>query len=73
MTTDGGIDQLRVEAEAEVCRRPDPPADVVVIAPVGTDPATHEAAGATWVLFRGWRDELRVLATTAPSDVWGQI
>ncbi|MGY1821255.1 LLM class flavin-dependent oxidoreductase [Geodermatophilus sp. SYSU D00079] len=62
MTADGGMDVLPAEAVAEVAARPDAPADVVVAAPAGTDPATYADAGATWVLLTGWLDELRELA-----------
>ncbi|WP_439957935.1 LLM class flavin-dependent oxidoreductase [Modestobacter marinus] len=62
-TADGGMDVLPAEAVAEVAARPDAPADIVVAAPAGTDPAVYEDAGATWVLLTGWLDELRELAS----------
>lgn len=62
MNAEGGMDVLPPEAVAEVAARPDAPADVVVAAPAGTDPARYETAGATWVLITGWIDELHELA-----------
>ena len=56
---DGGIEVLPPEVVAEVVGRPDAPADVVVVAPVGADLAAYEEAGATWVVVAGWLDELR--------------
>lgn len=63
MSAEGGMDVLPAEAVAEVAARPDAPADIVVAAPAGTDPAVYEDAGATWVLLTGWLDELRGLAS----------
>jgi hypothetical protein len=72
MTAEGGMGVLAPEAVAEVAARPDAPADIVVAAPVGTDPAPYEAAGATWVLITGWLDELRGLAAAqAPESSAG--
>jgi alkanesulfonate monooxygenase SsuD/methylene tetrahydromethanopterin reductase-like flavin-dependent oxidoreductase (luciferase family) len=72
MTAEGGIDVLPPEAVAEVAARGDAPADIVVTAPAGTDPARHEDAGATWVLITGWIDELRALAAApAPGPTVG--
>ena len=71
MTSEGGMDVLAPEAVAEVAARPDAPADIVVAAPAGTDPALNEDAGATWVLITGWLDELRGLATAAPGSSAG--
>ncbi|SDF33483.1 Flavin-dependent oxidoreductase, luciferase family (includes alkanesulfonate monooxygenase SsuD and methylene tetrahydromethanopterin reductase) [Blastococcus fimeti] len=69
MTADGGMDVLPPEAVAEVAARPDAPADVVVAAPAGTDPALYADAGATWVLLTGWLDELREpAAAPAPAS-----
>jgi hypothetical protein len=62
MTPDGGMEVLAPDAVAEVAARPDAPADIVVAAPVGTDPTLYQDAGATWVLITGWLDELRTLA-----------
>lgn len=62
MTPEGGMEVLPPDAVAEVAARQDAPADIVVTAPAGTDPALYEDAGATWVLVTGWLDELRVLA-----------
>ena len=56
---DGGVEVLPPEVVAEVVGRPDAPADVVVVAPVGADLAAYEDAGATWVVVAGWLDELR--------------
>ena len=66
MSADGGMDVLPAEAVAEVAARPDAPADVVVAAPPGTDPARYAEAGATWVLITGWLDELRTIAADPP-------
>ena len=66
MTSEGGIEPLEPAAVAEVASRTDAPPDICVIAPVGTDPGRYEEAGATWVLFTGWLDELRDLAAAAP-------
>jgi alkanesulfonate monooxygenase SsuD/methylene tetrahydromethanopterin reductase-like flavin-dependent oxidoreductase (luciferase family) len=66
MSADGGMDVLPAEAVAEVAARPDAPADVVVAAPAGTDPATYQDTGATWVLLTGWLDDLRALAAAPP-------
>jgi hypothetical protein len=63
MSGDGAMDVLPAEAVAEVAARPDAPRDVVVAAPAGTDPAMYSGAGATWVLFTGWLDEMRSLAS----------
>lgn len=63
MTADGGMAELPPEAVAEVAARGDAPADVVVAAPAGTDPAVYADTGATWVLLTGWLDELRGLAS----------
>ncbi len=63
MSAEGGMDVLPAEAVAEVAARPDAPADIVVAAPAGTDPAVYEGAGATWVLVTGWLDDLRELAS----------
>ena len=62
MTAGGGMGVLPPEAVADVAARPDAPADIVVAAPAGTDPALYEDAGATWVLITGWIDELGGLA-----------
>jgi alkanesulfonate monooxygenase SsuD/methylene tetrahydromethanopterin reductase-like flavin-dependent oxidoreductase (luciferase family) len=62
MTAEGGMDVLPPAAVAEVAARPDAPADIVVAAPAGTDPAPYDDAGATWVLLTGWLDDLRDLA-----------
>jgi alkanesulfonate monooxygenase SsuD/methylene tetrahydromethanopterin reductase-like flavin-dependent oxidoreductase (luciferase family) len=59
----GGMDVLPAEAVAEVAARPDAPADIVVAAPAGADPAMYEDAGATWVLITDWLDVLRELAS----------
>jgi alkanesulfonate monooxygenase SsuD/methylene tetrahydromethanopterin reductase-like flavin-dependent oxidoreductase (luciferase family) len=66
MSADGGMDVLPAEAVAEVAARPDAPADIVVAAPVGTDPAVYDGTGATWVLVTGWLDDLRKAASTSP-------
>jgi len=66
MTAEGGMDVLPPEAVAEVAARPDAPADIVVAAPAGADPARYEDAGATWVLVTGWIDELRALVASPP-------
>lgn len=66
MTAEGGMAELPAEAVTEVAARPDAPADVVVAAPPGTDPAVYEDAGATWLLVTGWLDELRGLAAAPP-------
>lgn len=66
MTSEGGMDVLPAGAVAEVATRPDAPADIVVAAPVGTDPALYGHTGATWVLITGWLDELRSLAAAPP-------
>lgn len=66
MTPEGGIDVLPPAAVAEVAARPDAPADIVVAAPPGTDPTPYEQAGAIWVLFTGWLDDLRRLAASPP-------
>jgi hypothetical protein len=72
MTAEGGIDVLPPEAVAEVAARGDAPADIVVTAPAGTDPALYEDAGATWVLITGWIDEVRALAAApAPGPTVG--
>jgi hypothetical protein len=63
MSADSGMHVLPAEAVAEVAARPDAPADIVVAAPAGTDPAVYEGAGATWVLITGWLDDLRRLAS----------
>ncbi len=69
MTADGGMDMLPPEAVAEVAARPDAPADVVVAAPAGTDPALYADTGATWVLLTGWLDQLGELAAApAPAS-----
>lgn len=62
MTAEGRMDVLSPDAVAAVANRPDAPADVIVTAPAGTDPAMYEDAGATWVLITGWLDELHELA-----------
>lgn len=67
MTAEGGMAELPPEAVAEVAARPDAPADIVVAAPPGTEPATYADAGATWLLVTGWLDELRSLAAGPPS------
>ncbi len=73
MSADGGMAVLPAEAVAEVAARPDAPADIVVAAPAGTDPAAYEDAGATWVLLTGWLDELRELASApVPGHPAGQ-
>lgn len=66
MTADGAMEALPAEAVAEVAARPDAPTDVVVAAPPGTDPGPYAAAGATWVLFTGWLDDVRVMASASP-------
>lgn len=68
MTAEGGMEVLPPEAVAEVAARPDAPADIVVAAPAGTDPALYADAGATWVLLTGWLDQLRELAA-APAHM----
>ncbi|RBY89371.1 LLM class flavin-dependent oxidoreductase [Blastococcus sp. TF02A-30] len=69
MTAEGGMDVLPAAAVAEVAARPDAPADVVVAAPPGTDPAMYADAGATWVLVTGWLDELREVASAPPAHM----
>lgn len=64
--SEGAMGILEPQAVAEVAARPDAPADIVVAAPCGTDPAPYEEAGATWVLFTDWLDELRRLASASP-------
>jgi alkanesulfonate monooxygenase SsuD/methylene tetrahydromethanopterin reductase-like flavin-dependent oxidoreductase (luciferase family) len=66
MTAGGGIEEVAPETVVEVAARPHAPADVAVVAPVGTDPTTYDGTGATWVLVTGWLDELRELASTTP-------
>lgn len=67
MSADGaGMDRLPPQAVAEVAARPDAPADIVVAAPAGTDPAPYEAAGATWVLITDWLDTLKAVACAPP-------
>lgn len=61
---EGGMEFLPPEAVAEVAARPDAPADIVVAAPAGTDPALYEDTGATWVLITDWLDVLRDIAST---------
>lgn len=69
MTPEGGMGVLPPDAVAEVAGRPDAPADIVVAAPAGTDPAPYADAGATWVLVTGWLDELRGIASApAPTS-----
>lgn len=69
MTAEGGMDVLAPEAVAEVAARPDAPADIIVAAPAGTDPALYEDAGATWLLVTDWLDALkRVAAEPAPGS-----
>jgi hypothetical protein len=64
VSAEGGIDLLPPEAVTDVAARPDAPADIVVAAPAGTDPASYDGTGATWVLLTGWLGELRELAAT---------
>ena len=64
--SEGAMGILEPDAVAEVAARPDAPGDIVVAAPCGTDPAPYEEAGATWLLFTDWLDELRRLASDAP-------
>ena len=54
------------DAVAEVAQRPGAPAEIVVAAPVGTDPELYRDVGATWVVITGWLDELRELASRPP-------
>ncbi|MEE6280924.1 LLM class flavin-dependent oxidoreductase [Georgenia sunbinii] len=66
MSAEGTMDALPPETVAEVAARPDAPADIVVAAPAGTDPADYDGTGATWVLITGWLDELRAMASSPP-------
>jgi alkanesulfonate monooxygenase SsuD/methylene tetrahydromethanopterin reductase-like flavin-dependent oxidoreductase (luciferase family) len=66
MTPEGAMEVLPADAVAEVAHRPDAHADIVVAAPVGTDPDLYRDSGATWVLITGWLDELRDLAGRPP-------
>lgn len=66
LSAEGGVDVLPADAVAEVAARPDAPADIVVAAPIGSDPAPYEQAGATWMLVTGWLDELREVSTSRP-------
>lgn len=66
MSAQGGMEVLAAEAVAEVAARPDAPADIVVAAPSGTDPAMYERAGATWVLITDWLETLREVASGPP-------
>lgn len=66
MTADGGIEALSPDEVSRVALRTDAPADIVALAPIGTDPKIYENTGATWVLITGWLDELRSLATAPP-------
>lgn len=69
MTAEGGMEALSADEVAGVAARPDAPSDIVVLAPVGTNPAIYEEAGATWVLITGWLDELGALASApAPNQ-----
>lgn len=63
---EGGMGVLPAEAVAGVAARADAPADIVVAAPAGTDPAPYERAGATWMLITDWLDELRSVADAPP-------
>lgn len=69
LTPEGAMDTLSPDAVAEVAARPAAPADIVVAAPTGTDPAAYEDTGATWVLVTGWVDELRSVAATSAPEV----
>ena len=66
MSAEGRIDELPAEAVAEVAARSDSPADIVVAAPAGTDPAAYEGSGATWLLYSDWLDAMRELASAPP-------
>lgn len=67
--TDSGIEALPADAVAQVAARPDAPADIVVVAPVGADLAAYEEAGATWVVTTGWLDQLREIASAPPPTI----
>lgn len=66
MSAEGGMGTLPAEAVAEVASRHDAPADIVVAAPAGTDPATYEGTGATWLLYSDWLDAMSELASAPP-------
>lgn len=66
LSDDGGMGVLPPDAVAEVAERADAPAEIVVAAPPGTDPAPYERAGATWMLVTGWLDDLRAAAGGPP-------
>ena len=61
-----GDPSMTMRARTISWKRHDAPADIVVAAPAGTDPATYEGTGATWLLYSDWLDAMSELASAPP-------